>query len=59
MYEELISDLRKGYTDRIQEAADAIEKLETQMQEAKEKWDSIMYLVEAANNTIELATKKD
>lgn len=28
MYEELISELRKGYTDRVNDAADAIEDLQ-------------------------------
>ena len=53
MYEELVSDLRKGYTDRLKEAADAIEELTGFVQEAERDRDEYRERLDKANDAIE------
>lgn len=57
MYEELVSDLRKGYTDRLKEAADAIEERDryalTLQHEMMAEAESHIALVERLNKRIE------
>lgn len=57
MYEELVSDLRKGYTDRLKEAADAIEERDkaalTLQHEMMSEAESHIALVESLNKQIE------
>lgn len=53
MYEELVSDLRKGYTDRLKEAADAIEELSREYESIEKSLNGSVELVDKLHKQIE------
>lgn len=47
MYDELVHDLRKGYADRLMDAADAIEEQSVEIEKLKKKVRSLQNKVDS------------